>query len=88
MLCWPFFGDQQTNCRFVCNEWEVGMEIGNNAKRDEIEKLVRELMEGVKGKQMKEKAEEWKKLAEQAADPHGSSSTNFDNLVNHLLLRK
>ncbi|XP_048327306.2 7-deoxyloganetin glucosyltransferase-like [Ziziphus jujuba] len=89
MLCWPFFAEQQTNCRYVCKEWEVGMEIDNNVKRDEIEKLVRELMEGVKGKQMKAKAKEWKKLAEQAAaDPLGSSSTNFDNLVNHLLSRK
>ena len=40
MMWWPFFADQQTNCRYTCNEWEVGMEIDNNVKRDEVEKLV------------------------------------------------
>ncbi|KAI7988677.1 7-deoxyloganetin glucosyltransferase [Camellia lanceoleosa] len=69
MMCWPFFADQQTNCRYTCNEWEVGMEIDNNVKRDEVEKLVRELMGGKKGKKMKNKAMEWKKLAEKAASP-------------------
>ncbi|CAL2248989.1 unnamed protein product [Prunus armeniaca] len=88
MLCWPFFGDQQMNCRYTCNEWGIGMEISNDVKRDEVEKLVKELMEGEKGKKMKNKVMEWKKLAEEATGPHGSSSTNLENLVNEVLLRK
>ncbi|XP_016649291.1 PREDICTED: 7-deoxyloganetin glucosyltransferase-like isoform X4 [Prunus mume] len=88
MLCWPFFGDQQMDCRYTCNEWGIGMEISNDVKRDEVEKLVKELMEGEKGKKMKNKVMEWKKLAEEATGPHGSSSTNLDNLVNQVLLRK
>jgi UDP:flavonoid glycosyltransferase YjiC (YdhE family) len=88
MLCWPFFGDQQTNCKYACNEWGIGMEIDNGAKRGEVEKIVRELMEGNKGKKMKKKAMEWKKLAEEATGPHGSSSINLDNLVNEVLLSK
>ncbi|KAI7997153.1 7-deoxyloganetin glucosyltransferase [Camellia lanceoleosa] len=87
MMCWPFFADQQTNCRYTCNEWEVGMEIDNNVKRDEVEKLVREIMEGEKAKKMKNKALEWKKLAEKATSPGGSSSLNLDKLVNVLLSR-
>uniref|UniRef100_A0A251UXN5 Glycosyltransferase n=1 Tax=Helianthus annuus TaxID=4232 RepID=A0A251UXN5_HELAN len=27
MICWPFSGDQLINCRQMCKEWEVGMEI-------------------------------------------------------------
>ncbi|XP_048328051.2 7-deoxyloganetin glucosyltransferase [Ziziphus jujuba] len=88
MLCWPFFADQQTNCRYICEEWEVGMEIDNDVKRDEVEKLVRELMEGKKGKKMQSKAMEWKRLAEEATGPLGSSSKNFDSLVNNMVLRK
>ncbi|CAL9013434.1 unnamed protein product [Prunus brigantina] len=87
MLCWPFFGDQQMDCRYTCNEWGIGMEISNDVKRDEVEKLVKELMEGEKGKKMKNKVMEWKKLAEEATGPHGSSFTNLDNLVNQVLLR-
>ncbi|KAL6288903.1 hypothetical protein ACE6H2_006413 [Prunus campanulata] len=88
MLCWPCVGDQQMDCRYTCNEWGIGMEISNDVKRDEVEKLVKELMEGEKGKKMKNKVMEWKKLAEEATGPHGSSSTNLDNLVNQVLLRK
>ncbi|THG23132.1 hypothetical protein TEA_000960 [Camellia sinensis var. sinensis] len=85
MMCRPFLADQVTNCRYTCTEWEVGMEIDNNVKRDEVEKLVREFMEGKKGKKMKKKAMEWKKLAEKATGPDGSSTINLDKLVNVLL---
>lgn len=89
MICWPFTGDQPTNGRYVCNEWRVGMEINGDDEdviRNEVEKLVREMMEGEKGKQMRNKAMEWKGLAEEAAAPHGSSSLNLDKLVNEILL--
>ncbi|XXG76438.1 hypothetical protein AAC387_Pa08g0788 [Persea americana] len=52
MLCWPFFADQNTNCRYACNEWRVGIEIGNNVKREEIEGLIREMMGGKKGNEL------------------------------------
>ncbi|CAJ2644164.1 unnamed protein product [Trifolium pratense] len=86
MICWPFFAEQQTNCRFCCNEWEIGLEI-EDAKRDKIEDLVRELMDGEKGKEMKQKALEWKKLAQNASSgPHGSSFVNLENLICDVLL--
>uniref|UniRef100_A0A3B6MVI9 Glycosyltransferase n=1 Tax=Triticum aestivum TaxID=4565 RepID=A0A3B6MVI9_WHEAT len=34
MLCWPFFAEQQTNCRYKCAEWGVAMEIGDNVRRE------------------------------------------------------
>jgi hypothetical protein len=61
MICCPFFRDQQTNCKYACNEWDIGIEIANGAKRGE-EKIVRELMKGNKGKKMNKKAMEWKKI--------------------------
>ncbi|KAK6792461.1 hypothetical protein RDI58_011542 [Solanum bulbocastanum] len=89
MLCWPFFADQQTNSWFNCNRWGVGMEIDSNVKREVIEELVRELMVGEKGKEMKENALNWKKLAEKAINSSdGSSCMNFDKLVSHVLLGK
>ncbi|XP_068336184.1 7-deoxyloganetin glucosyltransferase-like [Pyrus communis] len=88
MLCWPYFCDQQMNCHYTCNEWGIGMEISNDVKRDEVEKLVKELMEGEKGKKLKNKVMEWKKLAKEATGPNGSSYKNLDNLVNQVLLRK
>nr|UHH90529.1 UDP-glycosyltransferase [Nicotiana benthamiana] len=64
MICWPFFADQHINCRNVCCEWGVGLEIGKNVNRNEVDKIVREVMDGEKGKKVKKKVSEWKKLAE------------------------
>ncbi|KAL4614833.1 hypothetical protein ACB092_07G081200 [Castanea dentata] len=86
MISWPFFGEQQMNCRYYCNDWGIGMEIDNNVKRDEVEKLVRELMDGEKGKEMKKKAMEWKTKAEDAVKPDGSSYQNLDKLIAEVLL--
>ena len=41
-----------------------------------------------KGKKMKKNAMEWKKIAEEATCPLGSSSINFNNLVSEVLLSK
>jgi hypothetical protein len=86
IMSWPFFAEQQTNCRFSCNEWGIGMEIEGGVKR-EVESLVRELMVGEKGKELKKKALNWKKLAEEAGnEPTGSSYVNLDKMINEVLL--
>ena len=73
----------------LCEEMGIGMEIEGDVRRHEVERLVRELMEGQKGKEMKKKALEWKKLAEEAASgPHGSSFQNLDKLISEVLVAK
>ncbi|KAI9128328.1 hypothetical protein K1719_001321 [Acacia pycnantha] len=86
MACWPWSGDQQTNCRYACREWEIGIEIENNVKR-EVEKLVNELMDGDKGKKMRQKILEWKIIAEDDSKPGGSSYINLDNLIKDVLVK-
>ncbi|XP_077213376.1 7-deoxyloganetin glucosyltransferase-like [Tasmannia lanceolata] len=88
VICWPFFAEQQTNCRFACTEWEIGMEIDNNVKREEVEGLVRELMEGEKGKEMKNKVMEWKEGANKATERGGSSWLNVEKLVKEIVRKK
>jgi UDP:flavonoid glycosyltransferase YjiC (YdhE family) len=88
MLCWPFFADQPTNCRFICNELEIGIEIDTNVKREEVEKLVNELMVGEKGKKMKQKAMELKKKTEEDTKPDGCSYINLDKVIKEILLKK
>lgn len=84
VICWPFFAEQQTNCRYACTSWGIGMEVNNDVKRDEIEALVKEMMAGDKGKASRQKAVEWKKKAEEAAEIGGSSYKNFERLINRL----
>jgi UDP:flavonoid glycosyltransferase YjiC (YdhE family) len=88
MLCWPFFADQPTNCRYICNEWEIGMEIDTNVKREEVEKLINELMVGDKGKKMKQRAMELKKKAEENTSPGGCSYMNLDKVIKEILLKQ
>ena len=85
MICWPFFGDQQTNCWMCRNKWGIGMEIDNNVKGDEVAKLVIELMDGEKGKEMRKNAIDWKNKAEAACGfPYGSSMVNMEKMI-HML---
>ncbi|CAK8566864.1 unnamed protein product [Lathyrus sativus] len=81
MIGWPFFAEQQTNCRFICNTWGIGMDIKDDVKREEVTELVVEMIKGEKGKEMREKCQEWKKKVVEAADPGGSSYDDFYRLL-------
>nr|AYC63486.1 UDP-glycosyltransferase [Scoparia dulcis] len=86
MVCWPFFAEQQTNCRYACAEWGIGVEIEGEVGRWKVEQMVRMMMEGEKGKEMRKKALEWKDKARLAAKPGGSSYNNLEKLINETLL--
>ena len=85
MISWPFFGDQQPNCWVCCNKWGVAMEIDNDVKSDEVQKLVVELMNGEKGNEMRKNVADLKKKAEEACtSPLGSSMVNLEKII-HLM---
>ncbi|CAN6275413.1 unnamed protein product [Urochloa humidicola] len=88
MLSWPFFAEQQTNCRYKRTEWGVGMEIGGEVRRDEVAAIIREAMEGEKGREMGRRAEEWKEKAVEAARPGGPAETNLNRVIDEVLLAK
>ncbi|XP_031491610.1 (R)-mandelonitrile beta-glucosyltransferase-like [Nymphaea colorata] len=85
MLCWPFFAEQPTNCRYACDNWGIGVEIEGEVKRGEVERLIRLVMEGEKGKEMRERAKRLKHEAEKAVQPGGSSYCDLERLLNEVL---
>jgi len=87
MLCWPFFADQPTDCRFICNEWKIGMEIDMNVKREDVAKLINELITGDEGKKMRQNAMELKKAAEENTRPGGCLYMNIDKVIKEVLLK-
>ncbi|XP_051147424.1 7-deoxyloganetin glucosyltransferase-like [Andrographis paniculata] len=87
MISWPFFAEQQTNCRYVCGAWGMGVEIEGEVKREEVARLVGVLMEGEKGKDMRKRAREWKEKARAAAKSGGASRRNLEHLIDQVLLR-
>ncbi|KAL5080298.1 hypothetical protein RYX36_008719 [Vicia faba] len=88
MLCWPFFTDQPANCSYICNTWEIGIEIDTNVKREEVEKLVIELMVGEKGKKMRQKTTELKKVVEEDTRPGGCSYMNLEKVIKEVMLKQ
>ena len=61
------------------------MEIGGKVERDEVNSVIREVMEGDKGKEMKRMVMEWKEKATVAALPGGPSWVNLERVVNEVL---
>ncbi|KAK3038274.1 hypothetical protein RJ639_029862 [Escallonia herrerae] len=62
--------------------------LNQDVKRSQVEEAVVELLQGDRGKKIQEKAQYWKKVAQEATEPHGLSSKNLDSLVNEVLLSK
>ncbi|PKA56746.1 UDP-glycosyltransferase 85A1 [Apostasia shenzhenica] len=60
----------------LCREWGMGME--GEVKREKVASVVKELVGGERGEELRRNAEKWKKRAEMAAMEEGGSS--FDNL--------
>ncbi|KAE8684675.1 7-deoxyloganetin glucosyltransferase [Hibiscus syriacus] len=86
-FAWGLANNQQTNCQYACNTWGSAMEINPDVKLDDVESLVREMMEGDDGQRIRQKALEWKKKAEAAINNRGSSLTNFDRMIQEILYR-
>ncbi|XP_047076126.1 7-deoxyloganetin glucosyltransferase-like isoform X2 [Lolium rigidum] len=88
MLCWPFFAEQQTNTRYVCMEWGVGMEVGDDVRREVVGDRIREVMGGGDmGREMRRKAAEWSEIAARATtQPGGRSLANLESLLKDVLL--
>ncbi|KAH7688053.1 UDP-glucuronosyl/UDP-glucosyltransferase protein [Dioscorea alata] len=81
MACWPAFAEQVTNSYYVCEKWRVGVEIGEEVKREEVRKVVVEMMEGEEGKEMRKRVVELKEKACKAVEDGGSSWLNLNKLL-------
>ncbi|XP_047172009.1 linamarin synthase 1-like [Vigna umbellata] len=85
MMCWPFFAEQLTNCRYICTTWGIGVEINHDVKREEISTLAKEMMKGEKGMEMRQNCLELKKKAARAIQVGGSSYIDFYKFIKDVL---
>ncbi|KAF8399272.1 hypothetical protein HHK36_015137 [Tetracentron sinense] len=88
ILAWPMMAEQHLNARMVAEELGVGLKIMADSgsvrgfvKSGSIEKMVRELMEGGKGKEVRKKVKEVGEAARRAMAEGGSSRCTLDQLI-------
>lgn len=97
ILAWPMIAEQALNARMVVEEIKVGLRVESTCngmkpgfvKWDGLMKVVKELMEGEMGKQVRKRVKQVAELAKMAmADSDGSSWQTLDLLINELCNKK
>lgn len=92
MVAMPQWSDQMPNAKYIENVWGNGLRAKANDKglvtREEVESCLKEVLNGSKGKEIRENAAKWKELAKEAVGENGSSDkavTEFaESIINHV----
>ncbi|KAI8573965.1 hypothetical protein RHMOL_Rhmol01G0317100 [Rhododendron molle] len=85
VICWPCFGDQKVNARYLSTVWGIGLELEHEAERGEIERAVKRLLVDKEGKEIRRRAIELKERTEVSTREGGSSFNSLNALVEHIL---
>ncbi|XP_065864268.1 mogroside IE synthase-like [Euphorbia lathyris] len=91
MVGMPQWVDQTTHAKFIADVWEVGVRVKTDGeermvKKEEIERCIKEVMEGEKAKYFRMNSEKWKKLAKEAIDEGGTSDRSIQEFVTNMML--
>ncbi|KAH0460107.1 hypothetical protein IEQ34_010770 [Dendrobium chrysotoxum] len=85
MVAWPLFAEQKMNAVFLEEGAKVALRVnvGENGvvRREEVAKVLKELMEGEEGKQVRRGMQEMKKEAVRALGKEGSSYKTLEEVV-------
>ncbi|XP_050224023.1 UDP-glycosyltransferase 90A1-like [Mercurialis annua] len=92
ILAWPMMAEQPLNAKMVAEEIKIGIRLGTRmgterqlVKGERLEKKVRELMWGNKGKEVAKRVKEYAETARTAmAEGTGSSWRTLDMLINEI----
>ncbi|KAL6978916.1 Hexosyltransferase [Sarracenia purpurea var. burkii] len=85
MVAIPQWSDQNTNAKWVADVWRMGVRArpddGGVVRREEVERCIREVIEGDMVEEVRQNAKKWRELAVQAVSEGGSSDKNIDDFV-------
>ncbi|KAG6578601.1 UDP-glycosyltransferase 90A1, partial [Cucurbita argyrosperma subsp. sororia] len=95
VLAFPLVADQALNARMVVEELRAGMRtvecgglVKGFVKGKGLQRLVRELVEGEKGKEVRKRAMEISEMAKKAMAENGSSWRDLEQLVHKMCSNK
>ncbi|KAL3526035.1 hypothetical protein ACH5RR_014407 [Cinchona calisaya] len=91
ILAWPMIADQHLNARMLRQELKIGLRVKtvNGSVRgfvnsQDLGKMVVELMEGERGKELRRKVEELSDAAKRAVEEGGSSWNELNKLISQV----
>ncbi|KAH9307221.1 hypothetical protein KI387_035132 [Taxus chinensis] len=81
MICWPFYAEQQINRTYVSQIWKIGIAMNDVAERGEVEEMVKRLMIGKEGKEMRRRIGELRYASIRAVNKGGSSYNSLEKIL-------
>ncbi|GLJ50001.1 hypothetical protein SUGI_1063610 [Cryptomeria japonica] len=94
MIGWPLWAEQYQNCRFCKEIWNIAIDIESRleddsvlVRREEVEKVIRVLMIGSEGKELRKNVLKLKEIITKAVMTGGSSSRNLDKFAQDMITR-
>lgn len=88
ILAWPMMAEQPLNARMVTDDIKVGLRVDKCndglVRNEELEKKVKELMEGEMGKEARKKVREMGQAALEAVEEGGSSWHTLNQLIDQI----
>ncbi|KAL0915854.1 hypothetical protein M5K25_013314 [Dendrobium thyrsiflorum] len=85
MVCWPWAWDQLVNSRLVGEVWKVGLDMKDVCKREMVESMVREAMEGEKAEELRRRATEMAVEIGRSVGEGGDARLNSERLLRDIL---
>ncbi|KAI4327402.1 hypothetical protein L6164_019869 [Bauhinia variegata] len=88
VIAHPEWTDQPTNAKLLVNAFKVGVKINfdedGTASTQEMERCIREIMEGPRAAEIKNRARELKEAAKKALEDGGSSARNINQFISEI----
>ncbi|KAH9307213.1 hypothetical protein KI387_035124 [Taxus chinensis] len=81
MICWPFFAEQQINRTYVSQIWKIGIAMNDVVEKREVEEMVKRLMIGKEGEEMRRRIGEVRDASIRAVNKGGSSYNNLEKVL-------
>ncbi|CAL5087319.1 unnamed protein product [Urochloa decumbens] len=88
MVAMPQWSDQPTNAKYIEDVWRVGVRVRPDeegvVRKEEVERCVREVMDGERSVEYRQNAATWKEKAKRAVSEGGSSDSNIVEFLGKL----
>ncbi|KAM3309283.1 hypothetical protein P3S67_011027 [Capsicum chacoense] len=82
MICWPGFGDQNVNARYLTHVWKVGLDLGHDdLTRPVIANTIRKLMVEEEGQELRQRVLDMKQELKMSFHDDGSSHNSLKSLT-------